>query len=489
MKIKLVLLGVSFTPAAFAAPSPDHTPNQYQDHTPNQYQDHTSTSEIAASSPDHTPNQYQDHTSTSEINYINREGNRFLFPSALRPLNSNNPNAFLSREDSPPQVQPVIRPESDQEHPTLGEVPHPLEHSERFVEDVSLEQSPYTPYSSQYPFEERLPPIAQTALRLAHLGDFFGIGFGPRVRQGEFLRELERHEELERQQIERENELEQQQREAEQRAAHERFMANQFFPYDGEVEIRTDRLPVVLWHGMGDDYLMGGYAQQLSNELGVFVYSVMIGNPNDDAKNGIFVNANRQVAEACEKIKVNPYLAGGFNAVGFSQGGQFLRGVIERCDFSPGSHKVKNLITIGSQHQGVAKAPTDSAVAAYLISWGVYTSYAQQNLAQANYWHAKDDEEGYIKYNTFLADINNAKPVKNSVYKDRLTSLSKFVMVKFMDDEMVTPPASSHFEFYRPELPASQEILPLRQSPIYLEDHIGLKVLDEQNKLEFITIQ
>jgi len=40
---------------------------------------------------------------------------------------------------------------------------------------------------------------------------------------------------------------------------------------------------------------------------------------------------NDQVAEACETLAADPQLADGFNAVGFSQGGQFLRALVQRC--------------------------------------------------------------------------------------------------------------------------------------------------------------
>ena len=37
-----------------------------------------------------------------------------------------------------------------------------------------------------------------------------------------------------------------------------------------------------------------------------------------------------------------------YNALGFSQGGQFLRAVAQRCP-----QGMKNLVTFGGQHQGV----------------------------------------------------------------------------------------------------------------------------------------
>ena len=49
----------------------------------------------------------------------------------------------------------------------------------------------------------------------------------------------------------------------------------------------------------------------------------------------------------------DPELQGGYNAIGFSQGGQFLRAVAQRCP----EPAMRNLITIGAQHQGVFGFP------------------------------------------------------------------------------------------------------------------------------------
>lgn len=47
-----------------------------------------------------------------------------------------------------------------------------------------------------------------------------------------------------------------------------------------------------------------------------------------------------------------------------------------------------------------------------------------------------------MKYNVFLPDINNMKPVKNPLYKANLMSLNAFVMVMFLQDTMVQPKES-----------------------------------------------
>jgi hypothetical protein len=48
-------------------------------------------------------------------------------------------------------------------------------------------------------------------------------------------------------------------------------------------------------------------------------------------------------------------LQGGYVAVGFSQGGQFMRAVAQRCQHM--GPKMQVLVTMGGQHQGVMDLP------------------------------------------------------------------------------------------------------------------------------------
>lgn len=43
-----------------------------------------------------------------------------------------------------------------------------------------------------------------------------------------------------------------------------------------------------------------------------------------DVENSFFLNVNSQVATVCEILAKDPKLQQGYNAMGFSQGGQFL---------------------------------------------------------------------------------------------------------------------------------------------------------------------
>lgn len=43
-----------------------------------------------------------------------------------------------------------------------------------------------------------------------------------------------------------------------------------------------------------------------------------------DTENGFFKDVNEQVSVVCSQLARDPQLKGGYNAMGFSQGGQFL---------------------------------------------------------------------------------------------------------------------------------------------------------------------
>jgi len=253
--------------------------------------------------------------------------------------------------------------------------------------------------------------------------------------------------------------------------------------------------PVVIWHGMGDSCCnplsMGSIKKLIEDELpGVYVNSLMIGaNVIADMENGFFKDTNTQISMACEQIAADPQLQGGYNAIGFSQGGQFLRAVAQRCPNPP----MRNLVTVGAQHQGVFGFPQCPGeinkfcdIVRDLLNYGVYTDFVQGFLVQAQYWHDPLDRDTYVEKSQFIAEINNERPEKNLTYAENLAKLENFVMIKHNQDAMVEPKESEHFEFYAPGQAA--EILPLKESPIYTEDWIGLKSLDETGRLHFLSV-
>ncbi|XP_075255348.1 palmitoyl-protein thioesterase 1-like [Convolutriloba macropyga] len=250
----------------------------------------------------------------------------------------------------------------------------------------------------------------------------------------------------------------------------------------------NETTPVVLWHGMGDiccnPLSMGSIKRQIERQVpGIYVYSIMVGdNIVEDFLHGFIMNVNKQVSFVCDKIQNDSKLANGYHAMGFSQGGQFLRAVAQRCPYPP----IKNLITFGGQHQGVFGLPqcgpnnTFCDAARDLATDLLYLSPVQNISVQAEYWHDPRDPQKYEDDNIFIAEINNEK-VQNNEYKENLLKLDTFVMVQFTEDTEVVPRESEWFGYYQDG--QAQITVPLENTTLYTEDKLGLRQMDEEGRL------
>ncbi|KAJ5793453.1 Palmitoyl protein thioesterase [Penicillium paradoxum] len=254
------------------------------------------------------------------------------------------------------------------------------------------------------------------------------------------------------------------------------------------------QLPLVIWHGLGDDFQREGLIQvaQLaeSTNPGTYVHLIRLGEDGSKDRSSTFIgNVTEQIALVCEQLAADPILstAPAINALGFSQGGQFLRGYIERCNSPP----VHNLVTFGSQHNGISEfescGPSDWICRSVelLLRSGRWTSYAQSRVVPAQYFRDPTELDLYLENSNFLADINNERAVKNETYKKNLASLNRFAMFMFEEDTVAVPKETALFS----EVNATTgEVTPLQERSIYKEDWLGLKQLDEQGKLDFKTV-
>lgn len=179
-----------------------------------------------------------------------------------------------------------------------------------------------------------------------------------------------------------------------------------------------------------------------------------------DRRATFFGNANAQVALVCDQLRALPQLAGGFDAVGFSQGGQLLRAVVERCG-GESDLRVRNLITLGSQHLGISSLPPCPSDAGPLsacrlmhlsiVRQGLYSTFAQRNIIPAQYIRNEDRILEYLEKNEFLRDINNERMgddqvgmnaqerifneepeiPRNETYKANFAALKNLVLFRF----------------------------------------------------------
>ncbi|CAF0741538.1 unnamed protein product [Rotaria sordida] len=251
--------------------------------------------------------------------------------------------------------------------------------------------------------------------------------------------------------------------------------------------------PIVLWHGMGDSccdpYSLGSIIKLIERQLTPtpYIHSLRIGsNIEEDQLNGFFMNVNHQIDYACQLLNADKNLSKGYHAIGFSQGGQFLRAIAQRCPNPP----MLNLISIGGQHQGVfgfPRCPGDNiTICNYvreLLRIGVYESFVQDHLVQAEYWQDPHQEATYRKVSVFLADINQER-IFNEQYKTNPLKIGNLVLVKFLRDTMVYPNESEHFGFYAEN--NTSKIIPLRESSLYINDLLGLKIMDQQSRIKFL---
>lgn len=252
-------------------------------------------------------------------------------------------------------------------------------------------------------------------------------------------------------------------------------------------------LPLVIWHGLGDNYAADGIASvgELAQEInpGTFVYNIRIEDSSSgDQRATFFGNLTVQIEKVCQDLASHPILstAPAIDAVGFSQGGQFLRGYIERCNFPP----VRSLVTFGSQHNGISDfqkcGPTDWVCkgAEALLKGNTWSSFTQSRLVPAQYYRDPADMENYLEHSNFLADINNERILKNKTYKENLSKLENFVMYLFDEDKTVVPKETGWFAEVN-----GTEVTTLRNRPIYTEDWLGLKELDAKGALKFETAE
>ena len=260
-------------------------------------------------------------------------------------------------------------------------------------------------------------------------------------------------------------------------------------------------LPLIIWHGLGDRYDADGLQStgELAEEVnpGTYVYYIRTDEDGgNDRTNTFFGNLTTQLKEVCEAIHAEPGLLDPddrkrvrVDALGFSQGGQFLRGLIERCE----GLDVRSLVTFGSQHNGIAEFQQCGTFdflckgATGLIKGNAWTEYVQGKVVPAQYYRTVNATTGrpteeYLAHSNFLADVNNERKVKNEAYKEKIAALEKFVMFVFDGDVTVVPKETGWFA----EVNAtSGEVTPLRERKLYKEDWLGLKKLDKKGGLVF----
>ena len=102
---------------------------------------------------------------------------------------------------------------------------------------------------------------------------------------------------------------------------------------------RNAAVPVVVAHGMGDSCFNGGM-KSVTAAIGKKLNAYATCKPTGaswitDTINGFLLNMDKSVDEFAKRVKNDTKLAGGFNALGLSQGNNLIRGYIQKYNDPP----------------------------------------------------------------------------------------------------------------------------------------------------------
>lgn len=229
-----------------------------------------------------------------------------------------------------------------------------------------------------------------------------------------------------------------------------------------------------------------------SNLNGTYVVAATLGkNAEEDSQNSFFKTMDQQVDLFAQFVRADPYLKHGFNAIGNSQGNLVIRGYIEKFNDPP----VFNFISVHGPMMGVSMVPKcdySSTVCTLFnkifVGGLAYFSFAQNMVAQSNYYRNPMDLNTYKHNCKFLPAMNNEsrKRAPHPQYASNFASLENLVLIKAEKDTMVIPSESSWFGFFQDK--STTKKWTMEQAPWYSGNNFGLKTLNEAGKIHFEEI-
>mmetsp|Transcript_11590 Transcript_11590/g.31021 ORF Transcript_11590/g.31021 Transcript_11590/m.31021 type:complete len:362 (+) Transcript_11590:72-1157(+) len=254
-------------------------------------------------------------------------------------------------------------------------------------------------------------------------------------------------------------------------------------------------LPTVTAHGIGDSCWNSGFksvTRGIGAKTGTYARCVpTAGNIITDTIAGFLKNMDSSVDYFAAKIREDPKLQGGFNAIGFSQGNSLIRGYIQKYNDPP----VNAFVSVHGTVMGVAAYPNCfeqgrplgllCKALAEVLGDLAYLPAIQDVLFPADYYRAatKVGTESYFK-NSQLSHWNNEDPTSaNATFKSNFAKTKRFAMVKAAEDNMVYPNEGEWWGAM--EDGEYGKALTMKETRLYQEDSFGLKTADEAGKIFF----
>jgi palmitoyl-protein thioesterase len=252
--------------------------------------------------------------------------------------------------------------------------------------------------------------------------------------------------------------------------------------------IMGDAPPTVTAHGMGDSCFNAGFkqlTQGIATHTGSYAVCIPTGDTQaKDTNNGFFLSMENSLKVFAAKIRADPKLADGFNAIGLSQGNSLIRGYIQKYNDPP----VMNWLSIHGTVVGVTALPNCNpagigrilceTVAKLIGDGGVYSKELQNHIFQADYFRdpARVNSTEY-KENSEIGEWNNEGNSFNASYASNFAKTKKFVMVKAAKDTMVYPNDGEWWGAFADGKFKTK--LAMNETRWYKQDLFGLKTADQ----------
>jgi len=255
----------------------------------------------------------------------------------------------------------------------------------------------------------------------------------------------------------------------------------------------ADHLPTVFFHGMGDSCFNAGM-KQITEDTGKHLgsYSVCIPTGADqasDTNNGFFMTMDKNVEVFAEAVKNNSKRAGGFNAVGFSQGNSVIRGYIQKYN----EPTVSTWLSVHGTVVGVASfpdcnpsgllGPVCKLLDRFLVGPVAYTKLVQDMLFQADYFRdPKTVSSSGYKTHSAIAQWNNEGDKVDPTFATNFGKTKRFAMIKAEKDSMIYPNDGEWWGAFDSD---GKTRLAMKDTAWYKKDLFGLKTADEAGKIFF----
>lgn len=239
---------------------------------------------------------------------------------------------------------------------------------------------------------------------------------------------------------------------------------------------------ILVFHGLGDNCSNPGmkdFTEYLHKQTGNKSICIETGA-------GFYESFENQCNTACEKIEKIIDIESEVHLIGLSQGGLIARYVLENCKLSV---RFLSLISVGGPQYGVSKFPHCNKKSLFceminkITNNDVYNSNIQKTIGPAGYFRTNKNINLYKSKSTVLSPLNNERDY-SSDRKSLFISLNHLVLIMFSKDTMIIPKETAWFGYFDEH----GETRKYNESEVYLDDTIGLKELDKNEKIIFSSI-